>query len=952
MNEEIRALRSELALVKLQFSQRLGAVESRLNNLLAQEEVHADQQQQVVNQTEDRALSVTPNKRFEDTSVEGTSAKVKTISTEEYFASINEVEATPSRLSLFITVFVQGILSSFFDWLSPVTEAYQSYKDRGMLGIFILTLVGIGLTLAGFGYLMQLLIDQLAAGAKSLLMCIAAILVMGLGIVLKIKTRFGEFATAIVTLGILLSYSTVYFSGSVYGILPNIIVLILYLVIAIICHVLALWLDTKVIAALGIVGIATMPILSNVITIEPLYYLLSLAFVVCSSLILSYKHVGPWLANLSLAFTLVSLEWLIGFENIQISVWLVNLFYLLFFTYVLATLLKEKIVNSQTLIFLAALVGSTIYFFFQAVELFTTAISLSFTFNTMLAISASILFYRVKRELTHFFILLAASWAVLTIVSAFSDAYWGIAWAIEGLLLLFIGRSYKFSVSIKQGQILTTIALLYCWAALAMYFPLPALKSVDGWVLSLMIVAIIATWQRLINNSEIFDKLTVMSIKPFLQLVEAAWLTILLIACAYIWLGNWTGCVVIVLQLALLFRARNCQQGTIEMFAASLIIVPLFYVYQGGLDAGSYRFMMLPLFAKLSLISAFAQLWLWSAFYRKYQADSAMKNIAEAVRIVFYMLIPICWVGSVIRRFDEDSLMLLWLSPLLALFLARKINHPLLIKETKVLTGLTSVALVLAIVELSLINSIITLFGFMFFYAIAYQLNRKEPVQPYAFICSWAVLTAGLALPIFIGSQTTSLFYGVISAALYWGTLFNTMNLSDHLRRNETFITVANLLLVIASWGLIFEKVSYVLVPVIFLIATLHQKEHTFNLTKLGKKLALNEDLFLHSIGAISYVAVLYALDLYRLDLLIAPVLAVHGATILFLKDKRLTTVKYSFFLILSGIVKLALIDAANALLWQKVVLFMGIGVFILLASFWYQKLTRNVDVLAESVEP
>ena len=83
---------------------------------------------------------------------------------------------------------------------------------------------------------------------------------------------------------------------------------------------------------------------------------------------------------------------------------------------------------------------------------------------------------------------------------------------------------------------------------------------------------------------------------------------------------------------------------------------------------------------------------------------------------------------------------------------------------------------------------------------------------------------------------------------------------------------------------------------------------------------------------------------MYRVELLIAPALAVHGAMILFLKDRRITTVKYSFVLILLGIVKLAMIDAANALLWQKVILFMGIGIFILLASFWYQKLANRVE--------
>ncbi|NQY49264.1 MAG: DUF2339 domain-containing protein [Colwellia sp.] len=953
MNEEVKALRSELALVKLQFSQRLGAVENRLNNLLAQGEQQAElQHHQEVTQVEESSsgpetdvfTQLSSSRKSVSRETDAKATPSETNIAEEYSPSGKQAKTSLFSLPSFFTLFFQTILSSLFDWFSPVTQVYQSYKARGMLGIFILTMVGIGLTLAGFGYLMQLLIDQLGAGYKSLLMCIAAILVMGLGIGLKINTRFSEFATAIVTLGILLSYSTVYFSGSVYGLIPNVAVLILYLAIALLCHTLALWLDTKVVAALGVIGIATMPMLSNVVNIEPFYYLLSLAFVVGSSLILSYKHVGPWLAHLSLAFTFVSIEWLLEVDSIHISAWLINLFYLLFFAYASVSLLKKSASSRQSLIFLAATVGTTTLIFLQASELFTIQISVSFAVNTLIAITASVIFYKIKRELTHFFILLAALWGVLTVVSAISDAYWGIAWAVEGILLLAIGRRYNFSTSLNQGQILTAVALLYSLSALAIYFPLPALKSVDGWVLSLMIVAIIAIWQRLINNSTVFDLLTKNRVKPFLQLLEAVFLTTLLIVSADIWLGNWTGAIVIFVQLALLFRARSCQQVAIEIFAAILIIVPLFYVYEGALMVDSYRFIMLPLFAKVALVSAFIQLWLWSAFYRKYQVDSAMIKLAEGIRVLFYMFIPICWVGSVIRRFEEESLMFLWLSPLIALLLARKVNHPLLVKETQVLTGLASVAFVIAIGELSLINSIVVLLGFSSYYALAYLLNRKGSAHLYQFICSWGILTLGFAIPNLIGSQADSLFYGIIIAAIYWGAAFNSLNLSEHLKRNEFFVITVNLLLLIGAWLLILPQSSYVIVPVIFIIACLYQKEYKFSHNKLGKKLQLNGDLFLHSIAAITYVILLYSFEMYRVELLIAPALAVHGAMILFLKDRRITTVKYSFALILLGIVKLAMIDAANALLWQKVILFMGIGIFILLASFWYQKLANRVE--------
>jgi hypothetical protein len=939
MNEEVKMLRSELALLKLQFSERVGSVENRLNILLTQDETSTEYQEQTVTHIEE----ISPFFEHKNTDAD-ISSKTSHITADEYLTSRKEWETPKATKPSFITILIQTILSSLFDWLSPVTKIYESYKAKGMLGIFILTIVGISLTLAGFGYLMQLLIDQLGAGSKSLLMCIAAISVIGLGIVLKAKTRFAEFATAIVSLGILLSYSTVYFSGSVYGLLPNFLVLILYLAIALICHAMAIWLETKVIAALGIIGVATMPMLSNAIGLEPLYYLLSLVFIVSSSLILAYRHVGQWLAHLCLAFTLVSLEWIIAVENIQLSVWIVNLFYLLFFVYVALTLFKSKSSTKQTLIFLAAIAGSTALVFFQAADIFTDGMSITFALNTFIAVALSVFFYKVKREFAHFFILLSASWTLLTIVSAISHSYWGIAWAVEGILLIVIGRQYNIRYSINQGQILTAIALLYSWSALAIYFPLPALKSVDGWMLSIMIVAILAIWQRLIHKSEVFDKFTLHNIKPLLQFLEVLWLSILCIVSAHIWLGNWTGSLVILMQLALLFRAKYCKQVSIEIFAASLILVPLFYAYQGALMVDSYRFTLLPLFAKLAIISAFLQLWLWSAFYRKYQPNSAIKEVAESLRIFFYLLIPICWVASVVRRFDEDSLMLLWLSPLLALLIARKVKHHVLFKETKILTGLASIFFAISIGKLTLINSIVAMVGFSSFYVIAYLLNRKNASALYQFICTCAVLSLGVAIPNIVGFQTNSLFYTLIIASLYWAIAFNAMNISEHLKRNEIFIIAVNFVLVIAAWLLIPSNEFYSVIPMIFLASAMVQKERKFKHSRLGEALKLNGDLFLHSIAAISYVILFASLTHYRIDLLISPALAVHGALILFLKDRRLITVKYSFGLISLGIIKLAMIDAANALLWQKVILFMGVGVFILLASFWYQKLVNRVD--------
>ena len=186
---------------------------------------------------------------------------------------------------------------------------------------------------------------------------------------------------------------------------------------------------------------------------------------------------------------------------------------------------------------------------------------------------------------------------------------------------------------------------------------------------------------------------------------------------------------------------------------------------------------------------------------------------------------------------------------------------------------------------MTLLNSLIALTGFSSFYAIAFLINRRDTAHIYQFVCSWGLVSLGMALPNIVGFQTDSLFYALIAAALYWAMALNVINVSGHFKRNETFITAINLLLIIGAWFLISLNVLYVLIPMIFLTTALYQRVHKFNQSRLGEYLSPNSELFFHSVAAITYVILLAELNEYRLDLLIAPVLAVHGAFILFIKE-------------------------------------------------------------------
>ena len=940
-NQKIEALESELSLLKTQFTARINNLEHKLHELTAsaaQEDI----------QVTPPASEATSN----DFVVTRTNAQPSTT------VEIEETVTPPSFLKILFDIF----MSSLFDWFEPAVKIYKSYQRRGMLGIFILTILGIGLTLAGFGYLMQLLIDQLGSGAKSLLMLGAALGVMALGVLIKKKTSLYEFSTAIVALGILLLYSTVYFAGSVYSVIPYTTVVVLYLLIAFSAHAIALWLDTKVVAALGIIGISIMPMLSDIIVAHPGYYLISLALVTVSSLIIASRYVGLWLAHLSLTFVLMSLEWVIYLDGANLSVIFINLFYLLFFVYICLALIQRTAASHlQSLLFLAVLVGANLLFLLQTTSLFSDSISIALVINSLVAVSAAYIFFKQQHIQTHFIVLVATIWALLTVVSLIGEAYWGIAWAVKGLLLIYLGRRYLLPKIIHQGQVLTAVSLLYCTSALAPYLPAPALTSFDGWILSVSMVIMIRTWLCLIDEEGSFNTFTINKVRPVLMLLESIWLTLLAFFAAYLLLGNWAFSLIILGQFALLIRAHKTQQTNIDIFAAVLIFLPVFYIVNTALITHSHHFSLLPLTAKFATVSIFAQLWLFAEFYRRYppisnQTDNIMVKIAEGARIGFYLIMPLFWISSAIRHLEQNALILMWLPPVIALCLALKIKHKWIIIQTQMLIVLSSLTLLVAVCILPILTGLITLSLFIIFYGAAFILNKRtETPLPtvfsglihtslYQYISTFGLFSVGFALPLWVLNIDGSLLFAMMTAAFYWSVLFNRTTEWLFAKPLSLLVNTISAGLILIAWLLMFDSPWYVLVPVIYLIAALYQKEQCFNHSILGKLLDNNSDLGLHAMAAISYILLLLSLDQYDLDLFIAPALAIHGALILFIKDRRLSTIKFSFALIFIGIIKLALVDAESVLLWQKVMLFMGIGIFILGASFWYQKLISATE--------
>ncbi len=1008
LREELAAARDQFTLKTMLLTRKIDALEKEF----VKQNAEGIPKNQALNDTQTAKQATGPNYQqanstatsdVDSSSVKHTNAPEKTAQSDTHLDShLDNIQAhTPKpHKPNFVDVFFTQIMSLIFEWFSPVTAIYESYKARGMLGIFFLTVAGAGLVLAGFGYLMQLLIDEMGAGSKSLLMSATAVAVIGGGIALQVKTKFSEFASAIVALGLLLCFSTIYFVGSVYQLIPGIPVLLLYVAAAFACHYLALWLDTKVIAVFGIIGITVMPLLTGSTIIEPTYYVLALLCVSASSLYLAYKHIGHWLADLTFAFTFLALGWIDAANAIAMSAWMINAFYLLFSTYFFMALFQHRPLTKRYLILQAAVIGGTLLLLLQGngyddltAGYSAVGINIQLLINAIVASLLALLFYKVKHEHIAVMVLIAATWTVISIIALLDATYWGIAWAVEALLLIFMSRYFKLPSLVHQGQGLAAVALIYCLLAVIPYFPAPALQSQDGWVIVLMILLLTSVWQRIIKpnialvgttnmdtnelakqtnaathaaahtqNQVRYSQYVYTQVYPFLVLAESLWLSIITLSCAYIWLGEWAGLSAILVQTALLFRAKQVQstranKSSIEVLAVILILFPLAYVVMGSEEVNSMRFSMLPIYAKTSLIIAFVQLWLWSAFYRKFNPQSSLIDIAERARILFYLMLPICWLPSMYRRLDADILMLLWLSPVIAMLLAHFTKAKPLLLESKILfIGLTFASLWLLIDNYIGVSSI-GIAGYLLVVALAYLLNSKTPTESrFNFVNTWAINTIGIMLAIIAAFYYDSNLAPLVVICIYSMCVFG-MNRHYLLCRENTFFHLLCLAAVsIIAWFILligvseskFDSILFTLIPAFILLCTFVLKKR--DMLPIGKIFGAQNHLL--ELGMHSYLAVTYVLsclDLGNMSLAIAPLLAVHGATILFLKTRTTTTVRYSFVLILLGISKLALIDTANVVLWQKVILFIGIGVFILFASFWYQKLvSKDAALLAD----
>lgn len=931
---QIAQLKAELEGVKKEFSQRIASLEKTITKL-SSEDVEASSSAPV------------SAKGFSHYS-----APEPIVSTEAGFPE--PAERKPVKPPIDILGMLWGWLSSFQPFMaiySPLLSTYNRYQAKGQGPIFLFIIIGITLMVFGFGYLAQLLVSELGAQSKTLALFVVAIGITGAGVKLTTLQKYEQFGSSIIGLGLVLNFTTLYVAGSFYQLMPEWLNLLGYIIIGFAGYWLSAHFNTKLVSVIALLGAGLAPFLIPLSAVTGATFIAGLGLIILAGLRHSLKQNWQWYGYLAAVVAFACVE---SMQQQQIAGWVIAIstetFYLLFMAFALFNVAKHEALSKPNLIMLAAVLATTSTQLFFALQ---NELYLSLTAIVNLAISL-IVMLKAKQASRLVFTLctaIASVWTSIAILFWLSVDYWSIGLGVEGLFLLYFAINEKLDSIRIEAQGLILVAILIAIGSVIPYFPSPALLSLKGWAICLVIGALVFLWRRIQTGS---IELPHWEHKVIAQLypAESLWLTILAMAGLWVHLDVWAAFAVPLLQLLLLYRARiaKCQATEVLVVVSAALIA--FVWSEGVMESGSFRFSKLPLYSQLALLMLFAELWLLAEFYRRFMPNGKLGHLAEKMRLAFYVLLPVVALPSITRHFPEWLAFALWGAVLISYGVSTLVRRALLRLET----------LILAIVA-----SVISPISFLFFVNSDY-LPALSAVVTGSLLTGWFLLRqkqqhcaqlenkiASLFLYFFPASlgvliiDLISVQIGMLVAALSGFTL-SQLSAFYAVRKNRSILVNLLLINIVVCW--VMASTAGSISASVYLIVSFLMFSSCF-IPTLPTSLVIRRKLatmlsFLTQYNLMLMISYVLLLTQWHWDILITPTVIIHGSLLLFLNQQDKKLAKLAMLMIFVSLLKLGLIDVTVAELWQKVVLMIGIGVFMLVAAFFYQR--KHTPALHEEV--
>jgi hypothetical protein len=939
-DQKIEDLQRELALTRVDFSTRLQRLEQKISALTDGNNIGIKEQLEHT-----PAETPSPSQPRQASESQNQLAVFEQSANSAQTESVTNSSNIPSLLKETSSLMF-SLLSPITKFVSPLLKLYQHYQTKGQGPIFVFMLIGIALLVGGFGYLAQLLVGELGAGSKSLLLFVVAIGITLGGAYLAKRQQYPEFSSAIVSLGLLLNFVTVYVAGSFYQLLPGWMVLLSYFAIACTGFILANKFDAKIVSALAVIGGSAIPLISQLDQLGTTYYLIGLGFMVLASLYQALNKNWQWLGFVSVFVAYSCIEFLLLTTTKTLFLGIFSQgFYCVFLLYI-CTLLAQKSAYSKDIIVLTVItvfanIGILYQANFASVWILPALAALNGVLSVFLLFNA-----RAQKSYTiNLYTMLASTWVLVAIVSSLAPDYWGFAIGLEGLFILYFAlKENYFSVRIEAYGLLT-FAILHGVFAVAPYFPDPALLSLKGILVVTSIGALVFCSRKLLSHFPC-DIHWEVKLSHLLRSAESIWLGLFILSLLWVQLGVWSSVAILSLQGILLTKSyrRLCHTSEIMAYVAAAVIFSIFLL--GINEVQSLSFRELPNYAKVALLLTFVECWLFAEYYRRIGRTGVLAKLAEQLRLGFYLIIPLAFLPSVLKHYTDFSALAVWCSGIIAYVLGRKVKHPFIRTESLILFASAALYNLGFYVDFyhsqPLLTCVSTLFGLSllsYFLGITYKghvslLDKKIASLSLYFIAACIAFYMGQWANVYIAGALTSGYIFVSALCSHSHPI---------LHRNRTSLGYLCFLSLLCSWLGIATTASYNLVSsslwiLLSLVISLTFLIKAEALNKLNLKLFTDRQTgytLQHIVFAISGA---FLLTEWELALLISPWLILQGSYLFFTHKHSKFVAKLALGFILVGLLKLGFVDAANALLWQKVALMIGIGLFMLSAAFIYQK--------------
>ncbi len=717
MDSELQSLRDALADLGDEFEQKVQHLERRIDVLVSKQtysEFNEPTETTVATEhtvprtvVVEQAISPSALKKLEPASSRD-SEKIQSKKT--LFSALT---------SLFSTLF-STLLGPFAGLLEQFSTLYQHYQKQGKAPVFFMTLTGVVALVFGFGYLLQYSFNEyLGPVGKVMIGFVVAFATTGGGVwFTKNKQEMAEYGSSIIALGVVLSYLCAYFAGPYYGVLPDFMGFLLLVAVSAIAYVLALLFETRVVAIVTLVGGATMPLVMGHVDQSPQLYLSYLLVLTCAMLHLSQRIRWQPLAYVAMLLSAAMLEISVTNREMALSLLeyaepygLIVILHGFFYAFAFYALQGLSRIVTMDKVRLTIVIANIVFYLALSEQLVTSSVLLGVIY--LLNIVPWLVLFILPRKVFRYStgsdefravqalaLLHAGLLTGLGILVLSSPDLMGLIWCVEALLLVYLGSKFQFASVRIEGYVallisFVTMAIQIAGWLLESIAPVPILLSLKmdmGWVNLVAVTALIYCALVLLSRQEaiLTDKersLTLLLSNLFSVCLSLSFLLTVGIFWAQ---GMWM--LAIVPMFYLIWRSKQHGLFFTELFGLGHFFLIAIPVIVSANVAGNFHFSEQSIYGQIARIEAFVSLWLIAEFYKRFFHQSTNFGFTENLRKLFYCIIPVFFLPSVLRQHGEYFPLVLWASSAIALLLYYRLQFIVLKFEVRLLVVAASLA--------------------------------------------------------------------------------------------------------------------------------------------------------------------------------------------------------------------------------------------------------------------